>query len=58
VRAMPYLARSALADFPLGNGAVRTVKLPEDKNGGVSNEVAGSPAPAPALPASAPTAVQ
>jgi hypothetical protein len=56
VRAMPYLARSALADFPLGNGAVRTVKMPVDKNAGVSNEAAG--APAPVLPASTPTAVQ
>lgn len=63
VRAMPYLARSALADFPLGNGAVRTVKMPVDKNAGVSNEAAGSAAPAvspasPASSASAPTAVQ
>ncbi|HEV3426072.1 MAG TPA: DUF4136 domain-containing protein [Paraburkholderia sp.] len=56
VRAMPYLARSALSDFPLGNGAVRTVKMPVDKNAGVSNEAAGSPAPA--APASAPIVVQ
>lgn len=28
VRAMPYLVRSALTDFPLGNGTVRTVKIP------------------------------
>ncbi|MGA7779035.1 MAG: DUF4136 domain-containing protein [Paraburkholderia sp.] len=56
VRAMPYLVRSALADFPLGNGAVRTVKLPVDKNAGISNEAAGSPAPA--APTSAPSAVQ
>ena len=41
VRAMPYLIRSALADFPLGNGTVRTVKIPLDKTGGVSNESAG-----------------
>ncbi|SAK59217.1 DUF4136 domain-containing protein [Caballeronia ptereochthonis] len=56
-QAMPYLTRSALADFPLGNGTVRTVTLPVDKNGGVSNETAASlnsnernvvPAPAPA----------
>ncbi|CAH2929037.1 MAG: Putative transmembrane lipoprotein [uncultured Paraburkholderia sp.] len=40
VRAMPYLARSALADFPLGNGVVRTVKIPLDRNGGTSNETA------------------
>ncbi|MFM0201277.1 DUF4136 domain-containing protein [Paraburkholderia fungorum] len=49
VRAMPYLARSALADFPLGNGVVHTVKIPIDKNGGISNEVAttgGAAAPA------------
>ncbi|MDE1183530.1 DUF4136 domain-containing protein [Paraburkholderia sp.] len=43
VRALPYLARSALADFPLGNGVVRTVRLPVDKNGGASNEVAVAP---------------
>ncbi|MEW9580722.1 DUF4136 domain-containing protein [Paraburkholderia sp. DGU8] len=51
VRAMPYLARSALADFPLGNGAVRTVKLPLDLNSSAGHETAGSgaaPAPAPA----------
>ncbi|MEA3131207.1 MAG: hypothetical protein QOF46_3002, partial [Paraburkholderia sp.] len=49
VRAMPYLARSALADFPLGNGVVHTVKIPVDKNGAISNEVAttgGAAAPA------------
>ncbi|MEC5405162.1 DUF4136 domain-containing protein [Paraburkholderia sp. MPAMCS5] len=40
VRAMPYLARSALADFPLGNGVVRTVKIPLGKNAGASNETA------------------
>lgn len=60
VRAMPYLARSALADFPIGNGVVRTVKIPLDKNGGASNEVAATgaaPAAAPA-PASGAKAVQ
>lgn len=56
VRAMPYLVRSALADFPLGNGAVRMVKLPVDKNAGISNEAAGVPAPA--TPSSAPSVVQ
>lgn len=56
VRAMPYLVRSALADFPLGNGAVRTVRLPVDPNAGVSNEAAGSAAPA--SPASGATVVQ
>jgi len=57
VRAMPYLIRSALADFPLGNGTVRTVKIPLDKTGGVgndasvavgTNEKVSAPAPAPA----------
>jgi hypothetical protein len=36
--AMPFLARSALADFPLGNGTVRTVKIPLDNAGGGGNE--------------------
>ncbi|SAL17334.1 lipoprotein [Caballeronia peredens] len=40
--AMPYLVRSALANFPLGNGTVRTVTLPVDPNGGMSNETAAS----------------
>lgn len=60
VRAMPYLARSALADFPLGNGIVHTVKIPLDKNGAASNEMAATgaaPAAMPA-PASAPKVVQ
>ncbi|MGF6773310.1 hypothetical protein P3T18_005815 [Paraburkholderia sp. GAS199] len=51
VRAMPYLARSALSDFPLGNGVVHTVKLPVEPNGGAPNEMAatgGAPAAAPA----------
>ncbi len=56
VLAMPYLARSALADFPLGNGVTRTVRIPVDQNGGAaSNEVAGVAAPA---AASAPKVVQ
>jgi hypothetical protein len=42
VRAMPYLARSAFSDFPLGNGVVHTVKIPLDKNGGAPNEMAAS----------------
>jgi len=46
-QAMPYLTRSALADFPLGNGTVRTVTLPVDKYGGMSNETAAPPPPAP-----------
>jgi hypothetical protein len=40
--AMPYLARSALADFPLGNGTVRTVTIPVDKNGGIGQATASS----------------
>ena len=58
VRAMPYLARSALADFPLGNGVVHTVKIPVDKNGGVSNEVATKGAAAAPASASGAKAVQ
>jgi len=50
LNAMPFLARSALADFPLANGAVRTVRLPVDKRGGpampASNERPVAPAPA------------
>jgi Domain of unknown function (DUF4136) len=58
VRAMPYLARSALTDFPLANGAVHTVKIPLGGGGAQTNEVslpAAAP-PAPATPASAPKA--
>lgn len=47
VRAMPYLVRSALSDFPLGNGVVRTVRIRYDKRGAVlTNEVPVTPAPA------------
>ncbi|CAH2791986.1 MAG: Putative transmembrane lipoprotein [uncultured Paraburkholderia sp.] len=56
VRAMPYLARSALADFPLGNGVVRTVKIPLDRNGGTSNETAVPAAAAASAPVAAPGA--
>jgi hypothetical protein len=56
VRAMPYLIRSALTDFPLGNGTVRTVKIPLDQNGGASNEAAVATGSA-SKPASAPTAM-
>lgn len=56
LRAMPYLIRSALADFPLGNGTVRTVKIPLDKNGGASNETAVA-AGTQSRPASAPAGV-
>lgn len=44
---MPYLVRSALADFPLGNGVVRTVRIRVDKQGrAASNEVPVAPPPA------------
>jgi hypothetical protein len=39
---MPFLARSALAGFPLGNGTVRTVTIPVDKNGGMGTEASAS----------------
>ncbi|MBC8739035.1 DUF4136 domain-containing protein [Paraburkholderia sp. UCT31] len=59
VRAMPYLARSALADFPLANGAVRTVKIPLGGGGGAdANEVSLPAATPPAGAASAPKAAQ
>ncbi|ASV98409.1 DUF4136 domain-containing protein [Paraburkholderia aromaticivorans] len=60
VRAMPFLVRSALADFPLGNGVVHTVKIPLNGNGAASNEIAATgaaPAAAPA-PASGAKVVQ
>jgi hypothetical protein len=41
VRAMPYLVRSALADFPLENGVTRVVQLPADLRA-ASNETAAS----------------
>ncbi|WNC90616.1 DUF4136 domain-containing protein [Paraburkholderia sp. FT54] len=53
VRAMPYLARSALADFPLGNGVVHTVKIPVGKDGGAPNEIAATGAAPAATPAPA-----
>jgi hypothetical protein len=49
--AMPFLARSALADFPLANGAIRTVRLPVDKRGGPAAPAANERA-VPAVPAS------
>ena len=52
VRAMPYLVRSALADFPMENGAVRTVRLPAGSGGSVPNEVAAGHAATP--PSTAP----
>ncbi len=55
LHAMPYLARGAFADFPLGNGVVRTVQIPLDQHPSVSNEMPVAPANVPAnLPASAP----
>lgn len=49
LRAMPYLIRGALVNFPLQNGTVRSVRIPVDENGmaGVPNNersVQGSPA--------------
>jgi hypothetical protein len=62
VRAMPYLARSALSDFPLANGAVHTVKIPLGGGGADVNEVslpaAAAPAAASPMPASAPQSAQ
>jgi hypothetical protein len=53
--AMPYLARSALADFPLGNGTVRTVTIPVDRNGGIGQAAtASNERMVPAAPAAAP----
>ncbi|WP_105132770.1 DUF4136 domain-containing protein [Burkholderia sp. BE12] len=52
--AMPFLARSALADFPLSNGAVRSVRLPVDKRGGPAAPAANERA-VPAAPSSSPT---
>ena len=51
--AMPFLARSALADFPLSNGAVRSVRLPVDKRGGPAAPAANERV-VPAAPASVP----
>ncbi|USS46876.1 DUF4136 domain-containing protein [Burkholderia glumae] len=57
VAAMPYLVRSALADFPLGNGEMRVVRLPVTRCGEfappASNERAVPAAPASATPAPA-----
>jgi Domain of unknown function (DUF4136) len=33
LRAMPYLVRGALANFPLQNGTVRSIRIPVDPNG-------------------------
>ncbi|MBP0591450.1 DUF4136 domain-containing protein [Paraburkholderia sp. LEh10] len=57
IAAMPYLARSAMSDFPLGNGSVRTVKLPIGATGGASNEIAAG-GTAPPVPASDAKTVQ
>jgi len=57
VAAMPYLARSAMSGFPMGNGVVRTVKIPVDGAGAVTNEVAAGSA-VPPTPASGAKVVQ
>ncbi|WJF90967.1 DUF4136 domain-containing protein [Paraburkholderia bonniea] len=49
VYAMPYLVRSALADFPLGNGVVRTVRIPLSPNTPARSELPMT-APASAMP--------
>jgi hypothetical protein len=59
VRAMPYLVRSAFADFPLGNGEVHTVKIPLGTGGTAAggapvNEVAATGAASAGKPAAAP----
>ncbi|WP_323118480.1 DUF4136 domain-containing protein [Burkholderia alba] len=51
LRAMPYLVRAALADFPLGNGIVHSVRLPVDK-GGVQAAPGANERAVPAAPAS------
>lgn len=51
LQAMPFLARGALADFPLGNGAVRTVRIPVDKKGSPASAASNERA-VPAGPAS------
>jgi len=48
--AMPYLVRSALANFPMPNGTVIQVNLPENLNGVSNGPVPGVPV-APAQPA-------
>jgi hypothetical protein len=51
---MPYLVRSALADFPLANGTVRTVRIRYDKRAAVlTNEVPVAAPPAAASGTSA-----
>lgn len=57
VDVMPFLARSALAQFPLGNGVVTTVKLPVGKNGGIASNETAAATSAPAA-ASAPKPAQ
>lgn len=48
VRVMPYLVQSALAEFPLANGAVRTVRLPAGSGGGLAGAAAAGQGAAPA----------
>jgi hypothetical protein len=59
--AMPYLARSALLNFPLANGTITQVRLPEDLRGGAGltnggGAPAGASAPAAQPGRSAPAA--
>ncbi|MGI4812684.1 MAG: DUF4136 domain-containing protein [Janthinobacterium lividum] len=42
---MPYLVRSALADFPLPNGSVRRVSIRVDRNGLPTNDIRIGDAP-------------
>jgi hypothetical protein len=57
LRAMPFLVRGALADFPLANGTVRNVRVPvgQDGTAGIpSNERSVNVVPPAPAPASAP----
>ncbi|AOK29117.1 MULTISPECIES: DUF4136 domain-containing protein [Burkholderia] len=58
LQAMPYLARAALADFPLGNGTVRTVRLPVDARGPAAMPSNERAVPAPASASGAAAAVR
>jgi hypothetical protein len=62
LRAMPYLIRGALANFPLQNGTVRSIRIPVDPNGAAgvpTNERSLQVAPAaPAAPATSGAAAQ
>jgi hypothetical protein len=56
VRAMPYLVRSALADFPYANGTVTRVRLPAGDRQPVGEFAAPAAGAAAGAPASAATA--